>query len=75
MEVNVQITGFVAHVESHLIYENTESNAVETFFSFPLDESAAVFKFKAEISGRNISAVCQDKAQVMQKTKLFLMKC
>ncbi len=64
LDVDVEISGFIAHVSSTLKYVNTEKDAIEAVFTFPIDDSSAVYKFEAEIDGRKIVAECQEKQQV-----------
>ena len=62
--MEIQISGFVAHVISSLQYKNEEDNPIEAEFTFPLDEGSAVYKFEAWIENRHIVAECQEKEEV-----------
>lgn len=64
ISVDFKILGFVAEVTSTLLYTNSEDSPIEAEFTFPVDDSSAVFKFEAEIEGRQIVAEIQEKEQV-----------
>ena len=64
IDIDVNVSGFIAHVSSTLKYVNNEENPIEAVFTFPIDENSAVYKFEAEIEGRKIIAECQEKQQV-----------
>ena len=65
IDIDVNISGFISHVNSTLKYENNEESPIEAVFTFPMDENSAVYKFEAEIEGRKIIAECQEKQQVI----------
>lgn len=48
---------------SSLLYTNNETSPIEAEFTFPIDDSSAVFRFEAEIEGRHIVAEIQEKEQ------------
>ena len=54
----------MAEVSSSLQYSNNEDNPVEAEFTFPVDDNSAVFRFEAEIEGRQIVAEIQEREQV-----------
>ena len=62
--MDIKIIGFVAEVTSSLLYTNSEDSPIEAEFTFPVDDSSAVFKFEAEIEGRHIVAEIQEKELV-----------
>ncbi|KAK3087757.1 hypothetical protein FSP39_010231 [Pinctada imbricata] len=67
--ISVTIGAAIGHVDSELTYLNDGDEAVETVFSFPLDEQSAVYKFQAEIDGKIIVAECQEKEQARETYK------
>lgn len=65
VDVQVFITGFVAKAHSVLTYKNSESTSIETLFTFPLDENAAVYHFQAQVGNTIVVAECQHKTEVI----------
>ena len=65
IDIDVNLSGFISHVNSTLKYENKGESPIEAVFTFPMDENSAVYKFEAEIEGRKIIAECQEKQQVI----------
>ena len=70
IDVQLTVRGFVANVVTTLQYKNTEKNAIEAEFEFPIDDHSAVYQFEAKIEDRVIIAECQEKKQV-----LFALVC
>ncbi|KAL4593708.1 von Willebrand factor A domain-containing protein 5A-like isoform X1 [Arapaima gigas] len=70
VSVEVDVQGHVASVNSTLQYENQEPNPVEAIFIFPMDSSAAVYRFLARIGDVEIEAQVREKEQVLPQ--LFL---
>ncbi|KAL3888733.1 hypothetical protein ACJMK2_001093 [Sinanodonta woodiana] len=66
IDVSVTINGFVADVQSTLLYINTEESPIKAIFTFPLDDQSAVYKFEADIDGRHLSAECHDKEKAKE---------
>ncbi|KAL3888728.1 hypothetical protein ACJMK2_001091 [Sinanodonta woodiana] len=66
IDVSVTISGFVADVQSTLLYINTEESPIEAIFTFPLDDQSAVYKFEADIDGRHLSAECHEKEKAKE---------
>ncbi|KAL3888729.1 hypothetical protein ACJMK2_001092 [Sinanodonta woodiana] len=66
IDVSVTISGFVADVQSTLLYINTEEFPIEAIFTFPLDDQSAVYKFVADIDGRHLSAECHEKEKAKE---------
>ena len=62
--VKAVVTGFIANVETKLIYRNDTDNAIEASFTFPMDDNSAVYKFEVFTNGQLIVGECQDKDQV-----------
>ena len=62
--VKAVVTGFIANVETKLIYRNDTDNAIEASFTFPMDDSSAVYRFEVFTNGQLIVGECQDKDQV-----------
>jgi hypothetical protein len=60
------INGFVASVTSELTYFHSGVTPTEASFSFPVDDSSAVYRFEAQIEDRVIIAECQEKDLVRQ---------
>ncbi|KAL3888491.1 hypothetical protein ACJMK2_000858, partial [Sinanodonta woodiana] len=68
--INVTVKGFICSVESTLLYINSETSPVESIFVFPCGEySCTVYKFQANIDGRNIVAQCVDKDELKESNK------
>ncbi|XP_053310725.1 von Willebrand factor A domain-containing protein 5A-like [Spea bombifrons] len=63
ISVDVQVKGFVADVSATLKYKNSEENAVEAVFVFPMDDDSAVYSFEATVEGKKIVAEIQEKEQ------------
>lgn len=66
MSVDVRIEGFIANVESTLIYKNVSKDPIEVRYDFPMDDESVVYHFEAQIEDRIIIAECQEKQQVQQ---------
>ncbi|KAK3598701.1 hypothetical protein CHS0354_003258 [Potamilus streckersoni] len=66
IDVSVTINGFVADVQSTLLYVNTEESPIEAIFTFPLDDQSAVYKFEADIDGRHLIAECHEKEKAKE---------
>ncbi|KAK3598702.1 hypothetical protein CHS0354_003259 [Potamilus streckersoni] len=66
IDVSVTINGFVANVQSTLLYVNTEESPIEAIFTFPLDDQSAVYKFEADIDGRHLAAECHEKEKAKE---------
>lgn len=64
VSVNITIEGFIANVESTLIYENVSNDPIEVEYEFPIDDQSTVYRFEAQIEDRVIVAECQEKEQV-----------
>ncbi|ELU08509.1 hypothetical protein CAPTEDRAFT_51073, partial [Capitella teleta] len=67
--ISASVNGFIACVTSDLTYFNSKNGSVEGSFSFPMDDSSAVFRFEAVINDRVIIAECQEKEQAEQTYK------
>lgn len=63
IKVQVNVTGFTAHVAATLNYSNKEVNPIEAIYIFPVDEQAAVCGFQATIDGRTIAAEVREKQE------------
>lgn len=63
--VKTNIQGFIASVETTLTYKNDKTDPIEAVFTFPTDESSAVYRFEVLIDGKLIVGECQDKDQVL----------
>ena len=64
VDVTVTARGFVADVAAELAYVNSEAQAVEIEYVFPIDAGWSVYRFSAEIDGKVINAELQEKKQV-----------
>ena len=62
--MQVSIKGYLAEVVTRLGYVNDDSSVVEAVFTFPVDESSAVYQFEGDIEGRHIVAEIQEREQV-----------
>ncbi|XP_043851416.1 von Willebrand factor A domain-containing protein 5A-like isoform X1 [Dromiciops gliroides] len=66
ISVAVSIHEFVADVSATLDYKNEETDPVEAFFVFPMDEDSAVYSFQALVDGKRIVAEIQEKQQAQK---------
>uniref|UniRef100_A0A8C4QMA6 VIT domain-containing protein n=1 Tax=Eptatretus burgeri TaxID=7764 RepID=A0A8C4QMA6_EPTBU len=66
VDVTVTARGFVADVAAELAYVNSEAQAVEIEYVFPIDAGWSVYRFSAEIDGKVINAELQEKQQAQE---------
>ena len=59
--LQVKVVDFTARVEVQQLYTNKERNPIECIYYFPVEESAAVVGFEAEVDGRFIQSKVQHK--------------
>ncbi|CAF1999912.1 unnamed protein product [Rotaria magnacalcarata] len=64
-QINIEsiIRSFAANVTITQIFRNDESKSIETIYSFPIDEQAAIYKFTARIDDREIIAQLKEKRE------------
>ena len=60
---DIKVVDFVAQVTLTQEYVNQEINPIEVLYSYPVEESAAIVAFEANIDGHEIQAVVKEKQQ------------
>ena len=61
--LDIKVVDFVAQVTLTQEYVNQEINPIEVLYSYPVEESAAIVAFEANIDGHEIQAVVKEKQQ------------
>ncbi|KAL4230179.1 von Willebrand factor A domain-containing protein 5A [Mactra antiquata] len=61
IKVDVLVKGYIADVTANLSYFNDEESPVNAVYTFPVDDSCAVYNFEADIDGNHIVAKIQTK--------------
>ncbi|CAF1202574.1 unnamed protein product [Adineta ricciae] len=67
ISAEANIHWFAADVTLTQIYFNEESNSIEAVYVFPIEESAAIYEFTAQIDDRTIRAVLKEKEMARQE--------
>ena len=85
IQLDVKVVDFIAQVSVIQEYVNQESNPIEVYYSYPVEESAAIVGFEAVIDGHEIVAEVKEKEkakedydQAMRVSKIviiFLLAC
>jgi hypothetical protein len=65
-DVASEISGFVARTTVRQVYSNSNKEAVEAVYSFPLPTRAAVYDFMMEIEGRRIVGIVRPKEEARE---------
>lgn len=65
-DVDVQVSGFLSRVSVKQIYVNPHSTKVETVYTFPLSERAAVDRMKMTIGNREIEGQVKERAEAQR---------
>ena len=65
-DVNVQISGAIAHVHISQVYKNTGDIPLESTYVFPLSTEAAVHKMEMQIDNRIIQAKIYEKQKAQE---------
>ncbi len=65
-DVNVQVSGFLSRVNVKQVYVNPHSTKVETLYTFPLSERAAVDRMKMTIGSREIEGQVKERAEAQR---------
>jgi uncharacterized protein YegL len=66
VDVQAHIVDFLAKVTVIQTFVNNRNNPIECVYTFPLDESAAVTEFIAEIDGRTVVAKAKPKDEALR---------
>ncbi|MFI6869821.1 VIT domain-containing protein [Nocardia sp. NPDC050406] len=61
MDVNVSVVGLVATTTVRQVFRNTLSTGIEAVYIFPLPDRAAVTSFTADLAGRLVEGVLQER--------------
>jgi len=60
VKLKVRVINLTAQVEVEQSYVNTESTPIECVYFFPVEASAAVVKFTAELNGRSVKTTVKE---------------
>merc|ERR1712038_1593803 len=63
VRLDVKVVDFVSQVTVTQEYVNRESNPIEVLYSYPVEESAAIIAFEANIDGHEIEAEVKKKEE------------
>ncbi|CAF1159627.1 unnamed protein product [Adineta steineri] len=67
VSVDSTIRAFAADVTITQIFRNDETVPIEAVYCFPIEEQAAIYKFKAQIDDREINAQLKEKKEAQQE--------
>ena len=63
VRLDIKVVDFVSQVTVTQEYVNRESNPIEVLYSYPIEESAAIIAFEANIDGHEIEAEVKKKEE------------
>ena len=63
VHLDAKVVNFVGQVTITQEYVNSENHPIEVLYSYPVEESAAIVAFEANIDGHEIEAVVKEKEQ------------
>ena len=66
IQLDVKVVDFIAQVSVIQEYVNQESNPIEVYYSYPVEESAAIVGFEAVIDGHEIVAEVKEKEKAKE---------
>ncbi|CAF1085766.1 unnamed protein product [Adineta steineri] len=67
VSVDSTIRAFAADVTITQVFRNDETVPIEAVYCFPIEEQAAIYKFKAQIDDREINAQLKEKKEAQQE--------
>lgn len=66
VSINGNVCGSYAEISIHQVYENSAKNDIEGVYIFPIPKTAIISGFEAEIGGRTLRAVIEEKDKAIK---------
>ncbi|WP_411679348.1 VIT and vWA domain-containing protein [Clostridium thailandense] len=64
--INGNVCGSYAEISIHQVYENSGENDIEGVYVFPIPKTAIISGFEAEIGGRTLRAIVEEKEKAFK---------